>query len=284
MSGHAAEVATRVATQVGATRDRRRIRPPLSNCLAVDDLRARISRAGLPELQWVEMGTGPRGPLFAFWTPGKDAIEWWHALRPHAETIGHPLLVGSDEDTSRIRESMDRDAREVGLVEAFDPAAWFTRRRTAAFDGIGPEERAEFENSIHGPWPAISPSNSFVAPFDALTHEPVERIWIALIPIAQSWEAAAAIEFGAWNECPSPEEHVVVMRYWFERWGAEPVAITSDTVEMLVDKPPHSQVEALALANEHFAYCEDIVTQGVGTIEALAATLLDGQTWFFWWD
>jgi len=53
---------------------------------------------------------------------------------------------------------------------------------------------------------------------------------------------------------------------------------------MLVDKPPHSQTEALALANEHFAYCEDIVTQGVGTIEGLAATLLEGKTWFFWWD
>jgi hypothetical protein len=74
------------------------------------------------------------------------------------------------------------------------------------------------------------------------------------------------------------------MRYWFERWGAEPVAITSDTVEMLVARPPQSREDALALANEQFAYCEDVVTQGVGTIEALAANLLEGQTWFFWWD
>ena len=283
MPAESARVATRVATRLGDT-GRPRIRLALSNWPAVDDLRARIRGVGLPELQWDEVGTGPRGPIFAFWTSGKDAIEWWRALRTHAPTIGHPLLLGSDEDLGRLRESMDGGAREVGLGDAFDPAAWFAGRRTAAYEGMDPEERAEFENSIHGPWPASSPSNSFVAPFDMQTHVPVERIWIALMPIAQPWETAAAIEFGAWNECPSPEEHVVVMRYWFERWGAEPVAITSDTVEMLVDKPPHSQEEALALANEHFAYCEDIVTQGVGTIEALAATLLEGQTWFFWWD
>jgi len=250
----------------------------------VDDLRARIKGVGLPELQWVEIGTGPRGPIFAFWTPGKDAINWWRALRAHASTIGHPLLLGSGEDLDRLRESIDGAAREVGLVDAFDPGAWFAGRREAANEGMDPEERAEFENSIHGSWPASSPSTSFVTPFDMQTHEPVERIWIAVMPIALPWESASAIEFGAWNECPTSEEHVVVMRYWFERWGAEPVAITSDTVEMLVDKPPHSQAEALALAWEHFAYCEDIVTQGVGTIEALAATLLEANTWFFWWD
>lgn len=250
----------------------------------MDDLRARIRGAGLPELQWVQVATGPRGPIFAFWTPGRDAINWWHALRAHASTVGHPLLLGSDEHLDRLRESMDGGAREVGLVDTFDPAAWFAARREAAGEGMDPEELTEFENSIHGPWPATSPSNAFVTPFDLKTHQPVERIWIAIMPIAQPWESAAAIEFGAWNECPTPEEHVVVMRYWYERWGAEPVAITSDTVEMLVDKPPHSQAEALALANEHFAYCEDIVTQGVGTIEALAATLQEAKTWFFWWD
>jgi Domain of unknown function (DUF4253) len=251
----------------------------------VDDLRARVKGAGLPDLQWVEVGTGPRGPIFAFWTPGKDAIEWWRALRVHAPSLGHPLLLGSDEDLGRLRDSMNGGPRDVGLVDAFDPAVWFAGRRTAAYEGMEPEERAQYEESIHGPRPTKpSPSNSFVVPFDMKTHEPVERMWIALMPMGESWEAAAAIGFGAWNECPTPEEHVIVMRYWFERWGAEPIAITSDTVEMLVGKPPTSRDEALALAHEHLAYCEDIVTQGVGTIEALAATLLEGHTWFFWWD
>ena len=250
----------------------------------MDDLSARARGVGLPELQWVSVATGPSGPIFAFWAPGQDAIQWWRAIRPHASIIGHPLLLGTDEDLDRLRESIGGGSREIGIADAFDPAAWFVGRRAAAYEGMDAKERAAFENSIHGPWPAPSPSNSFLVPFDTQTHKPIARIWIALLPVGQPWESAGAIDFGAWNECPSPEDHVVVMRYWFERWGAEPVAITSDTVEMIVGKPPRSRDEAMALASEQFAYCEDIVTQGVGTIEALAATLLDGQTWFFWWD
>jgi hypothetical protein len=168
----------------------------------VDDLRARISAAGLPELHWVEVGTGPRGPIFAFWTPGKDAIEWWRALKAHVSTIGHPLLLGSDEDLGRLRESSSGRPREIGLVDEFDPAAWFAARRAAAYEGMESEERAEFEKSIHGPRPPrTSPTNSFLVPFDIQTHDPVERVWIGIMPIKDPWYSAAAIEFGAWNEC-----------------------------------------------------------------------------------
>jgi hypothetical protein len=31
-------------------------------------------------------------------------------------------------------------------------------------------------------------------------------------------------------------------------------------------------------------YCEDVVLQGTLTLERLAATLLHGRVWFFWWD
>jgi hypothetical protein len=250
----------------------------------MEDFRARVRSVGLPELQWVQVATGPMGPIFAFWAPGKDAVDRWRSLRPHVSTIGYPLILGSDEDLDRLRQSMGQGPREIGIVDAFDPAAWFAGRLTADDELMEPDELAKFEQSIHGPWPNTSPSNSFQVPFDLVTHKPVKKLWVGILPIAQPWEAAPAIEYGSWNECPSPEEHAAVMRYWSERWGAEPVVVASDTVEMLVHKPPHTRDEALALANEQFAYCGDIVTQGVGTIEALAATLLEGQTWFFWWD
>lgn len=250
----------------------------------MEDLRGRVRGIGLPELQWTEVGSAQLGPIFAFWAPGKDAIAWWNALRPHTATIGYPVLLGTDEDLERMRESLGHEVREQGLVDAFDAQAWFQGRAGELVDGLEPDERADFEASIHGPWPQISPSNSFQIPFDPLSKKLRDRIWVAVLQVAHPWEAAAAIEFGAWNACPTPEEHVAVMRYWFERWGAEPVAIASDTVEMVVARPPTSRDDALALANEQLAYCEDIVTQGMGTIEALAATLVDGRTWFFWWD
>jgi Domain of unknown function (DUF4253) len=42
--------------------------------------------------------------------------------------------------------------------------------------------------------------------------------------------------------------------------------------------------DALDLAREQYIYCSDIVSQGTGTLEALAAGLLGGTAWFFWWD
>jgi len=250
----------------------------------MDDLRGRVRGAGLPDLQWTEVARAPSGPIFAFASPGKDAIAWWNALRPNASTVGYPILIGTDEAVEQLREALKFVDRERGVVDAFDPQAWLQGRAGELVDGMEPDERAEFEASIHGPWPELSPSTDFLIPIDRQKNKPHQRIWIAVVQIAHPWEAAAAIEFGAWNACPTPEEHVGVMRYWSERWGAEPVGIAADTVEMLVARPPTSRDDALALANEQFAYCEDIVTQGVGTVEALAATLVDGRTWFFWWD
>ena len=40
----------------------------------------------------------------------------------------------------------------------------------------------------------------------------------------------------------------------------------------------------MALAREQFVYCPDIVYQGTGTLAGLAAALLEGTTWYFWWD
>jgi hypothetical protein len=41
---------------------------------------------------------------------------------------------------------------------------------------------------------------------------------------------------------------------------------------------------ATTLAVEQFTYAYDIVEQGTQSIEALAAILLGGPMWFFWWD
>jgi hypothetical protein len=40
----------------------------------------------------------------------------------------------------------------------------------------------------------------------------------------------------------------------------------------------------MALAWEQYWYCLDIVDQGVGSVSALAATLLNSTYWYFWWD
>jgi hypothetical protein len=75
-----------------------------------------------------------------------------------------------------------------------------------------------------------------------------------------------------------------MMKHWLEAFGAELVGMNGDTVEMFAKRPPSTRQEALELAEEQFLYCEDIVTQGTQTIEALAAGLCGSNIWYFWWD
>jgi hypothetical protein len=51
-----------------------------------------------------------------------------------------------------------------------------------------------------------------------------------------------------------------------------------------VETRPQSRAAALDLAREQFLYCSDIVEQGVGTLSALAAALMENDWWYFWWD
>jgi hypothetical protein len=71
---------------------------------------------------------------------------------------------------------------------------------------------------------------------------------------------------------------------WHERYGAEIVGMLPDLIEMWVACPPTTREDALDLAKGQDIYCPDIVDQGTGTIQALAAGLLNGTAWFFWWD
>jgi hypothetical protein len=58
----------------------------------------------------------------------------------------------------------------------------------------------------------------------------------------------------------------------------------ADTVELRVRRRPGSRDEALALAREHYAYCNDTVDQGTKDMATLAANLMGSDWWFFWWD
>ena len=40
----------------------------------------------------------------------------------------------------------------------------------------------------------------------------------------------------------------------------------------------------LDLALEQYAYCNDIVDQGVETVGRLADGLMKSHNWYFWWD
>ena len=113
---------------------------------------------------------------------------------------------------------------------------------------------------------------------------PMTETYIILVPTRTSSNIPALIKYGNWNSCPSPAVHVALMRSWNMRFGTELMTLTRDTIEMIVERPPIDRGEAIELAKEHYLYCPDTIEQGFGTIDRLAASLLNGRIWHFWWD
>jgi hypothetical protein len=212
---------------------------------------------------------------------GTDAVPLWHRVSSSLRPMGFwPVIV---REASELLESVKWAIKEGGrfdgtltAAEAIDPPKWFPKQSELCF--------SESHLPPHGEWPLHAESAR-----EILGVRDHQRRWrtamdIWIVPASHGWQLPAVLQFGGWNDCPAPEVQVAVLRYWHERYGSELTLVGRDTLEFTVSRPPTTRNAAMALAEEQYAYCYDIVEQGVDTIEALAAILLHGRTWYFWWD
>lgn len=136
-----------------------------------------------------------------------------------------------------------------------------------------------------GEWPSsVSDSPELSIALDLRTGAPIPLAHIIIVPTDDWTTIPAHFHWGHWNGCPAPEYHVAALRSWRDRFGAELVGLSHDVMNLRVRQKPKTQLEALELAREHYAYCPDIVDQGVGSLSALAASLMAHEWWYFWWD
>lgn len=89
---------------------------------------------------------------------------------------------------------------------------------------------------------------------------------------------------GAANIDGDPLDMTTVLRSWEVRFDAYVIGLGTHTLSLAVGRPPRNLVAATAIAAEHYAFCPDNITQGVGTISEYAESLLDAEVWPFWWD
>jgi hypothetical protein len=136
-----------------------------------------------------------------------------------------------------------------------------------------------------GEWPSAPPESAELSvAFDILSGKPLQRAHIALIPTDDWTTVPAHLRWGGWNDCPEPEYHVAALRSWRDRFGAELIGLSFDTMNLRVKRGPQTRDAAVDLAREQYLYCSDIVDQGVETLRNLAAGLLAHRWWYFWWD
>ena len=105
---------------------------------------------------------------------------------------------------------------------------------------------------------------------------------LAKIPVKNPWEIFAYLPFGNWNDCPDTPELMAVSKYWFEQYGAVPVVMSHDELELLLPAPIDKE-KAMDLAVEMYGFCPDM-DQNFDEIGALADSLWQSTVWYFWWD
>ncbi|MEZ0230488.1 MAG: DUF4253 domain-containing protein [Planctomycetota bacterium] len=268
-----------------------------------------LSSAGIPIAK--EDRTEPEGS-FSLLLPGSRAIDAWRALSAIADTTGLWPVVGGPPASPLTPAQLeflaqfgprasagpkwsDADrSRALNAAHALTPEALLAKwkvERTILPAGTTPLPFPSVAE-LAGPLAFLSrtlgldlgePRTPFVAPWNHGTRNFHELVTLDLYPTRSPWEVPALIGFGGWNQCPLPEEHVVMLRTWHERFDADLVALTGDRIEVAVSRAPGTADDARALAAEQLGYCVDLL-QGFSSPEELADTLLGLACWSFWWD
>jgi Domain of unknown function (DUF4253) len=275
---------------------------------SLEQLHEQLNQSGISKLNLTLLWKVDIHNVYGFAINGSQAFNYWKQLYSVKDIIScYPLILGNPEDLENHQENLefynvDGDDRPVTVDIILERSLsiyaemWFAETAQEQRQDCGNDDELlqQIDNGMLDSLTlaevgsfnsTIQPTDESISiPYNVLTYAPYPTVWIALIPTTFSWQVPAFLKFGNWNSCPLPEVHVCLMNYWFEKYGAEVIGISHDVVEMQIKNPPSDRESAFRLAQEQYLYCADIVDQGCETLNNLAATLLNGKTWYFWWD
>ena len=97
------------------------------------------------------------------------------------------------------------------------------------------------------------------------------------VPATTGWGGAS----GSWDDVAALS---AVLRSWEDRFGAVLVRMGHACLELAVAAPPWERSECLAIAAEHYAFCDDTYRGNPGTLRDYANLLRGSTRWSFWWD
>ena len=238
--------------------------------------------------------------VYGLMITGDKAISMWEKLYNLVNETGYyPVILGDRSEAIEYHSDDLEQRSSIAIIkkildesEDIDPDRWFvdTAREMREDDEDEdcwiegeefPDDRKEIDRNILEEidyWhETFEEEPEYTIPFS-------DRTLISLIPTTTSWETFAFLQFGGWNACPAPEENIAIAKRWYELYEAEVVGISNDVVEMRVSKPPLNSDAAFRLAQEQYIYCNDIVSQGIGSLTKLAVNLYANKKWYFWWD
>lgn len=212
--------------------------------------------------------------------PGRDAVQWLAEYRKQENKGFFPVALGDRENLQMVLENMKFS--EASTDQILEKAKKLDANEI--FNEIADSDKDYYGQVMTGDWPGTIGKVSFTFNRHLLTGRFKKQVYIAKVPAKHAYELPAYLKVGGWNECPDPEKHVAIQKYWFDKYGAEMVSYLGDVLEFSVQNGPKTREDALTLAKEQFLYCPDTVYQGTESLSGLAAAILNADTWFFWWD
>lgn len=103
-----------------------------------------------------------------------------------------------------------------------------------------------------------------------------DNVILVKVPTTKPYEILAYFGMGS--------EGIATVKYWYEKYGAVPAAITYDEIEFYVERPVLTFEEAKKLAVEHYAFCYGLLWECYDTLEELASAIYKNVHWYFWWS
>ncbi|MCW2930399.1 MAG: hypothetical protein JWM19_1361 [Actinomycetia bacterium] len=257
--------------------------------------------------------TLPAGKLIAGYS-GRDHVAWatvdpvpksgrvWTALSElHPRTGLVPIqLDGLGGDTGRPWDDGDfnepADPREVdgldaGAVLRFNWRAWVPHPRRD--DPELMQVRAPFTLE----WPGLAASEGtplapgerrqaldVALPRIRQANGATPQARIGLVAAGRPADVLLVIGWGGLVNCgESLLELTAVLRSWEDRFGARLIDVGYADLRLFVERPPRTLEAAQRLAAEQVVLGGDCI-DGARDIPGIAARLVNGPIWTFWWD
>ena len=103
-----------------------------------------------------------------------------------------------------------------------------------------------------------------------------DNVILVKVPTTKPYEILAYFGMGS--------EGIATVKYWYEKYGAVPAAITYDEIEFYVERPVQTLEEAKKLAIEQYAFCYGLLWECYDTLDELASAIYKNVHWYFWWS
>jgi len=122
---------------------------------------------------------------------------------------------------------------------------------------------------------------AFVGTRNSLADTPVNGTELVVAGAKSQFDILRIAASDAINYGKETEDLVRTLQRWDERYGIDIYAAQTDTIQLKLKSLPR---DMKAFANEVYEFCPDVVDQGTGDVQRLAAEIVATREVFLWWD